>query len=90
MNRFEIHHGGVASDVEEVFSASEVARAVALTLAEVRESVFDGDTLALSGTPLLRRGHPTEALLEFFLRVDLHAAPTPTRSVRTARTQFTG
>jgi len=43
---FEIHDGGCASDVEQVFPNTDVASAATLLSAQVCEAMLDGDSFA--------------------------------------------
>lgn len=85
LDDFEVHDGGMPADVVEILAAAEVASARALT---VGEPMLDWDSRTQPGASFFGRCHPTEALLEFLLLVDLHAAPALPWAVGATRAEF--
>jgi hypothetical protein len=79
MDGFEIHDGGCASDVEEVFPNTDIASAPPLLTAQVCEPMLDGDSFAEAFTALGSCDEFAQAMLQPLVLAD---ADGSTRSRR--------
>src|SRR5258708_35010174 len=70
MQYLEVEDGRVTPGVEEVLAQAKIASDPSLLLGVVSEPMFDGDALALGGTPRARGGEIAQAPLQWFVSGD--------------------